>query len=79
MKTMKNSFSFTEIEREKGKILIFKVIFLNKHTSITNSDIILKFGMSVLHILPVGRTIFSIQCILIPTDTTQTNTSYQPY
>ena len=54
MKTMNISFFFTEIECEKGKILIFHVIFLNKHISITNADIILKFGMSVLHILSEG-------------------------
>ena len=51
---MKMSLFFTEIEREKGNILIFHVIFLNKHISITNADIILKFSMSVLHILPEG-------------------------
>ena len=54
MKTMKISFFFTEIEREKGKVLIFHVIFFNKHISITNADIILKFCMSVLHILSKG-------------------------
>ena len=54
MKTMKISFFFTEIEREKGKVLIFHVIFLNKDISITNADIILKFCMSVFHILSDG-------------------------
>ena len=54
MKTMKISFFFTEIEREKAKILIFHVIFLNKRISITNAEIILKFCMSVLHILSEG-------------------------
>ena len=51
---MKISIFFTEIERKKGKILISHVIFLNKHISITNADIILKFCMSVLHILSEG-------------------------
>ena len=51
---MKISFFFTEIEREKSKILIFHVIFLNKHISISYADIILKFCMSVLHMLPEG-------------------------
>ena len=54
MKTMKISFIFTEIKREKGKVLIFHVIFFNKHISITNADIILKFCMSVLHIISKG-------------------------
>ena len=40
--------------REKGKILIFRVIFLNKDISIIVADIILKFCMWVLHILPEG-------------------------
>ena len=48
MKTMKISFFFTEIEREKGNVLIFHVIFFNKHISITNAC------MSVLHILSKG-------------------------
>ena len=52
MKTM--SFSFTEMGREKGKILIFHVIFLNKDIFIIVADIILKFCMSVLHMLPDG-------------------------
>ena len=54
MKTMKMSFSFTEIGREKSKILIFHVIFLNKDIFIIVADIILKFCMSVLHMLPEG-------------------------
>ena len=54
MKTMKMSFFSTEIGREKGKILIFHVIFLNKDISITVADIILKLCISVLHILPEG-------------------------
>ena len=54
MKTMKISFFFTEIECEKSKIQIFHVIFLNKHISISYAHIILKFCMSVLHILPEG-------------------------
>ena len=54
MKTMNISFFFTEIEREKGKILVFHFIFLNNHISITNADIILKLCMSVLHILSEG-------------------------
>ena len=52
MKIIKISFSFTEMGREKGKILISHVISLNKHISITVSDIILKFCMLVLHIFP---------------------------
>ena len=55
MKTIKIQFFFTEIGREKGKILIFYVIFLNNDISITFADIILKFCMLVLHILPEGR------------------------
>ena len=54
MKTMKISFPFTEMGREKGKILIFHVLFLNKDISIIVADIILKFCMLVLHILPEG-------------------------
>ena len=54
MKTMKIPFSFTEMGREKGKILIFHVLFLNKDISIIVADIILKFCMLVLHILPEG-------------------------
>ena len=54
METMKIRFFFTEIGREKGEILIFHVIFLNKDISVTVADIILKFCMSVLHILPEG-------------------------
>ena len=54
MKTMNISFLFTEIGREKGKILIFHVIFFNKDISITVADIILKFCISVFHILPEG-------------------------
>ena len=49
MKTMKMSFSFTEMWREKGKILIFHVIFSNKDISIIVADIILKFCMLVLY------------------------------
>ena len=55
MKTMKISFSFTEMGREKGKILIFHVIFSNKDISIIVADIILKFCMSVLYILLEGK------------------------
>ena len=40
--------------REKGKILIVHVSFLNKDISIIIADIILKFCMLVLHILPEG-------------------------
>ena len=54
MKTIKIKIFFTEIGREKGKILIFHVIFLNNDISITVADIILKFCMLVLHILPEG-------------------------
>ena len=54
MKTMTNLFSFTEMGLEKGKILIFHVIFLNKDISIFVADIILKFCMLILHILPEG-------------------------
>ena len=54
MKTMKIKFSFTEMGREKGKILIFHVIFLNKDISIIVAGIILKFCMLVLHILSEG-------------------------
>ena len=39
---------------KKIKIQIFHVFFLNKHISISYADIILKFCMSVLHILPEG-------------------------
>ena len=54
MKTMKISFSFTEMTREKGKVLIFQVIFSNKDISIFGADIILKCCMLILHILPEG-------------------------
>ena len=54
MKTMKILFSFTEMGREKGKILIFHVIFSNKDISIIVADIILKFCMLVLYILLEG-------------------------
>ena len=54
MKTMKILFFFTDIGREKGKILISHVIFSNKDISITVADIILKFCISVLHILSEG-------------------------
>ena len=54
MKTMKISFSFTEMGREKDKIMIVHVICLNKVISIIVADIILKFCMLVLHILPEG-------------------------
>ena len=62
MKTIKKKKFFTEIGREKGKILIFHVIFLNNDISITFADIILKFCMLVLHILPEGSVsqIFSL-------------------
>ena len=55
MKTMKISFFFNEMGREKGKIMIFHVIFVNQDISIIVADIILKFCMSVLHSLPEGR------------------------
>ena len=55
MKTVKISFFFTKVGREKGKILIFHVIFFNKDISITIADITLKFCISVLHILPEGN------------------------
>ena len=45
---------FTEIGREKGKIKIFHVIFLDKVISITVANIILKLCMLVFHILPEG-------------------------
>ena len=51
---MKISLFFTEMGREKGKILNFHVIFLNKDISIINADIILKLCMSVLHVLSEG-------------------------
>ena len=54
MKTMKISFSFTEMGREKGKILIYHVIFSNKDISIIVADIILKLCMLVLYILLEG-------------------------
>ena len=52
---MKISFLFIEMGREKGKILIFHVICLNKDISIIIADINLKFCMSVLHIHPERR------------------------
>ena len=54
MKTMKMYFLFTEMGCEKGKILIFHVVFFNKDISITVADIILKFCILVLHILTEG-------------------------
>ena len=54
MKTIKIHFFFTELGYEKDKILIFHGIFLNNDISITVADIILKFCMLVLHILPEG-------------------------
>ena len=52
---MKMLLFFTEIGREKSKILIFYVIFLNKDPhkdiSITVADIILRLCILVLHIL----------------------------
>ena len=62
MKTMKISFFLTEIGREKGKILIFHVIFLNKDISIIIADIILKLCKPVLHIHPEG-SVSQIFCI----------------
>ena len=53
MKTIKILF-FLLRWREKGKTLIFHVIFLNNYISITIADIILKLCMVVLHILPEG-------------------------
>ena len=55
MRIMNISFFFTEIGREKGKIQSFHIIFLNKDISITVPDIVLKFGMSALHIHSEGR------------------------
>ena len=52
MKTIKIQFFFTKTGREKNKILIFHVIFLNKDISITVAEIILKFCMLALHIHP---------------------------
>ena len=54
MKNIKISFFFTELERKKDKIQIFHVNFLNKDISIIIADIILKFCMAVLHVLPEG-------------------------
>ena len=54
MKTMNIKFFFTEIGHEKGKFVIFHVIFFNKDISITVADIILKLCMSVLHVRPEG-------------------------
>ena len=55
MRIMNISFFFTEIGREKGKIQIFHIIFLNKDISITVPDIALKCCMSALHICSEGR------------------------
>ena len=54
MKTMKIPFFFTEMGCEKGNILNFHVFFFNKDISISVADIILKFCMSVLYVLPEG-------------------------
>ena len=54
IRTKKIRFFLTEIEREKEEILIFHVISLNNDISVTVADIILKFCMLVLHILPEG-------------------------
>ena len=54
MKIIKMSSFFTQIRREKGKIMIFHVIFLNNDISITVLDIVLKLCMLVLHIHPEG-------------------------
>ena len=43
MKAMTIRFFFTEIGREKGKVLIFHVIFLNNDISVTVAYITLKF------------------------------------
>ena len=51
---MKIPFFFTEMGCEKGNILNFHVIFLNKDISITVADIILKFCVSVLYVHPEG-------------------------
>ena len=51
MKTMKIRFFFTEIGREKRKILIFHNISVRP----TVADIILKLCMLVLHIVPEGN------------------------
>ena len=45
MKTIKIQFFFTEIGREKGKILIFLDTFFNNDIFITVVDIILKLCM----------------------------------
>ena len=54
MKIIKMSSFFTQIRREKGKIMIFHVIFLNNDISITVLDIVLKLCKLVLHIHPEG-------------------------
>ena len=54
MKTIRMYFLFIKIGREKGKILVFHVIFLNKNISITGLDIVLQFLMPVLHTHPEG-------------------------
>ena len=41
MKIIKISSFFTQIRREKGKIMIFHVIFFNNDISITVLDIVL--------------------------------------
>ena len=57
MKTMKIYFSFTEMGLEKGNILIFHVIFLNKDISIFVADIILKFCMLILPLPSRGKRV----------------------
>ena len=54
MKNMKMYLFFTEKWREKCKILVFHVIFLNKDISITVLDIVLKLYVPVLHTHPEG-------------------------
>ena len=55
MKTIKIQFFFTEIGGEKKPNSdFFMLSFFNNDISITVADIILKFCMLVLHILPEG-------------------------
>ena len=47
-------FPLSEIRDSKSKNLILYVIFLNKDTSVTTSDITMKFSMIAPHIYPEG-------------------------
>ena len=49
MKNSKMCFSFTKIQRGKGRNLIFDYTFLNKDISITDEDIDMNFCMVLLH------------------------------